>query len=57
MHSLYPVAILLISLGALLGLIVVLRRLQRRRDRRSPLTEGLLRPAGHGLSERIHDLQ
>ena len=52
-----PLILMLGSIGVLIGTLALARRLQRRADRRSPLTEGLLRPPGHALSEQIRDLQ
>ena len=57
MQSLLPPALMLAYLAGLIGVVSVIRQFQKKPDRRSPLTQGLLRPPGHALSERLRDTQ
>ena len=57
LEFLVPTAIMLTGIAALIGVLKIARHRQRRPDRRSPLTEGLLRPPGQTLRDRLVDTQ
>jgi hypothetical protein len=49
--------ILLLPMSVVLGAVLLWKRLERRRKRRSPLTSELLRPPAYGLTEKLEDLR
>jgi hypothetical protein len=49
--------ILMAPMLALVGAVVLYKRLQRNRKRRSPLTSELLRPPAYGLTDRLEELR
>ncbi len=57
LRFLIPLGLMLGSLGALIGVIHLVKYWNRRPDRRSPLTEGLLRPPGHALRDQLDAMQ
>jgi hypothetical protein len=57
LRFLIPVGLMVASVGALVGVIALAKSRSRRPDKRSPLTEGLLRPPGQALRDQLEDVQ
>lgn len=57
LRLLIPLGLMMASLGALIGVLHLVKYHNRRPDERSPLTEGLLRPPGQTLRDQLENVQ
>jgi len=57
LNALIIVALYALPVALLPGSALLARRFWHRKDRRNPLTKGLLRPPGYSLQERLDDVR